>query len=132
MAGDARYPVKFGRIRLARTFTTALALLTLTAATRVPGRARGPGRSDASAGGGAQAWHAGRDVGDVRERARRRVRIDAEVEVHADTLAGSDAGSRGSAAADESELVVGAHERRVPRNVIADLDVAGRMPRFRR
>jgi hypothetical protein len=30
MAGDARYPVKFGRIRLARTFTTALALLTLT------------------------------------------------------------------------------------------------------
>ena len=51
MAGDARYPVKFGRIRLARTFTTALALLTLTAATRVPAAATGPGRSDASAAG---------------------------------------------------------------------------------
>ena len=105
MAGDARYPVKFGRIRLARTFTMALALLTLTDAMRAPGRTRGPGRSDATAGGGRTARHAGRDVGDVRERARRRVRIDAEVEVHADTLAGAQTRDHEAAlAADETSL----------------------------
>ena len=95
LAGDARYPVTLGRYRLGRTLTMAVALLTATRAPAAgePGTSPAPGRR-----GRAGRLHAGRDVGDVRQRARRCVRVDAQREVEAHALAGpAGAGSRGSA-----------------------------------
>src|SRR4051794_11048896 len=47
MAGDARYPVKFGRVRRGRTLTVALALLT---GVRVPRTATRDGLAPGAAG----------------------------------------------------------------------------------
>ena len=53
MAGDARYPVKFGRIRLARTLTTALALLPAARALARPARELAPGAAGKPGAGSA-------------------------------------------------------------------------------
>jgi hypothetical protein len=54
MAGDARYPVKFGRVRLGRTVTTALAVLPAARAPRTAKRAGlAPGAAGKPGGGSA-------------------------------------------------------------------------------
>ena len=134
MAGDARYPVKFGRVRFGRTVTTALAVLpaarALAPATRAgfaPGAAGKPGAGSAT---GAAGEPGGSTPGVTSAMfATLPGGADAstrKLDVEADALAGLQARDHEAApAADATQLAVGAHERHPARDAIADPDVAG-------